>query len=915
MSTRHLDRLFNPQSIVILGASERASNLGGMVLRNLMASDYKGRLAVVNEKYDEVHGIPCYARVHHLPFVPDLAIICTPPETVPKMVDKLGKHKVRACMILTGGLSRTHSRSGRPLMYSVRDIAARYRMRVLGPNTVGYMSAHRHINATYLHMGVLPGKISYIGQSGTVAGAVVDWALHREVGFSHLVTLGDGIDVDLDDLVDYLAQDRKTQALLLHIENIPNPRRFISAVRSVSRGKPVIAIKSGRVPESQWKVHAPPPGLTQVDIIYDAVLRRAGILRVNGMDEMFDALETLSRMKPVRKHSLAVLTNGFGPGVLAVDRLASLKGELAELAPETIEALAEILPPYWTRRNPVDLNYDAGPSTYARAIEILEKDPNVSNVLVMFSPSLTEDSLQVADAVIQAAKRSYMNIFTCWMGYATVQDARQAFWEAGIPTFFTPDKAIKAFMHLVNHQKSQELLRQTPRSYVNPLVDRSRARKIVMAAFDAGRTSLTNEEARAVVANYGIRPLETRYCQTPEDVAEVVREKKGPVNIKIHYTPLQEPFLGEDRPRRLFNSTVRRVSDPDAVRKACEQLRAEGDRIFSPEAFVGYSVQDAIKDAGGIAFNIGVTRDECFGPLILCGAGGVRVNVLADRQVALPPLNLTLAEDLVSRSHMYRLLKTYSYRPEQDSHALCEALIALSQLVVDLPVIRGVEIEPLLFDQEGVVAVDMAIDLGPPMRPAIEPYPEELREWIILPRSRRKVEIRPVRPEDEPAHIEFHSKLSPESIRYRFFHYRKHLSHDDLVRMLHIDYDREMAFIAVADRGDGTEETLGVVRTWTDPDNIQCEFAVIVRDDMRGENLGWVLMRKMIEYCTERGTIEMVGTVLPDNKPMLRLAEKLGFEIRYDPEEEVMALRLPLNEPEGWQKERLAALHGETISE
>ncbi|RMF13954.1 MAG: GNAT family N-acetyltransferase, partial [Gammaproteobacteria bacterium] len=863
----------------------------------------------------EVHGIKSYARVRHLPFVPDLAIICTPPETVPKMVRKLGEHKVRACMILTGGLSRTHSRSGRPLMYSVRDIASQHRMRVLGPNTVGFMSAHKNINATYLHMGVLPGKISFIGQSGTLAGAVVDWALHREVGFSHLVTLGDGVDVDLDDLVDYLSQDRKTQALLLHVETIPNPRRFISAVRTVSRAKPVIAIKSGRTEASQWKPHKPPRGLTAVDPIYDAVLRRAGILRVNGMDEMFDALETLSRMKPVRRHSLAILSNGFGPGVLAVDRLASLEGELAELASETIEALAELLPPYWTRRNPIDLNYDAGPSTYAKAIQILEKDPNVSNVLVMFSPSLTEDSLQVADEVIKVARRSYMNIFTCWLGYATVQDARQAFWEAGIPTFFTPDKAIKAFMHLVNHQRGQELLKQTPKSYVNPWADRSVARKIVMGAYKDGRESLTNEEARQVLEVYGIRPLETVYCRTPEEVAEVAREKAHPVNIKIHYEALQEPFLGEDKAREQFKATIRRLSEPEAIIKACSHLRAEGDKHFPPESFVGYSVQDAMKEAGGIAFNIGVTRDACFGPLILCGAGGVRINVLADRQVALPPLNLALAEDAVSRSHMFRLLKNYSYQPEKDARALCEALVALSQLLVDLPVIRGVEVEPLLFDREGVVAVDMAIDLGPPVRPAIEPYPEELREWMMLPKSRRKAEIRPVRPEDEPAHIEFHSKLSPESIRYRFFHYRKHLSHDDLVRMLHIDYDREMAFIAVSDRGDGTEETLGVVRTWTDADNIQCEFAVIVRDDMRGENLGWALMRKMIDYCTERGTIEMIGTVLPDNKPMLKLAEKLGFEIRYDPEEEVMALRLPLNEPEGWQKERLAALHGEPVSE
>ncbi|MBS8239774.1 GNAT family N-acetyltransferase [Marinobacter lipolyticus] len=909
MSTRYLESLFNPSSIVVIGASERADNLGGMVLRNLLGGGYPGQLLVINQnEYDNVHGVPCVRKVSKMEFSPDLAIICTPPDTVPKMVRRLGEAGVRTAIVMTGGMSRSHSKTGQPLMYSVRDAARETGIRVLGPNTIGLMVPARSMNATYAHMGAIPGKVAFVGQSGTIASSVIDWAFARGVGFSYFLTLGDGMDIDHDDLIDYLAQDSQTRAILLHIENIPNPRRFMSAVRVASRTKPVIAVKSGRVPESEWFAHELPAGVKRSDPIYDAMLQRAGVLRVDGLGQMFDALETLTRMRPLRRESLAIIANGVGPGVLAVDRLADLGGELAQLSEQTIEALAEKLPPYWTRKNPVDLNYDASPELYAEAIRIFARDPEVANVLVMYAPSLTEDSLQIADAVVQASKGTRLNVFTCWLGQSTVMDARDEFYRAGLPSFFNPEKAVMAFMQHVRHQRVQRLLTETPESFTDHFDDRTHTRRVVMGAMRSGRMHLSNREARDVIRDYGINSIETIYCDDVEEVLEAFAVERRPVDITVIHEHACYPFRELSTGQRRFKGTLQKLNSEAAIIDGCRVLMEEYQFHFPGSGFLGFAVQRAYQHVGGIEFSVGITRDPVFGPLVVCGAAGAQINVMTDRQIALPPLNMVLARELLRRTYMYKLLKENSLKPEEDIRAVSETLVTLSQIVIDIPEIRGLEIAPLLFNENGAVAVNIAIDLDDkPGRPIIQPYPRELEEWILLPKSGRRVILRPVLAEDEPAHRAFHELQSPESIRYRFFQYRKHFSREDVAQMVQIDYDREMVFIANAPREDGEgEETLGTVRVWTDADNLQCEFAVMVHDKMKGEGLGVALMQKMIDYCRSRGTVEMVGNVLPDNRPMLQLAEHLGFEIRYNAEEEVMDLRLVLNEPEkDWQRERL----------
>ncbi|MFP3978895.1 MULTISPECIES: bifunctional acetate--CoA ligase family protein/GNAT family N-acetyltransferase [Marinobacter] len=909
MSTQYLESLFNPASIAVIGASERAGNLGGMVLRNLMSSGYPGKLLVVNQKdYDNVHGVPCVRKVSKMEFSPDLAIVCTPPQTVAKTIRRLGEAGVRTAIVMTGGMSRTHSKTGQPLMYSVRDAAKDTGIRVLGPNTIGLMVPARSLNATYAHMGALPGRVAFVGQSGTIASSVIDWAFARGVGFSYFLTLGDGMDIDHDDLIDYLAQDTQTQAILLHIEHIPNPRRFMSAVRVASRTKPVICVKSGRVPESEWMTHELPEGIRRSDPIYDAMLQRAGVLRVDGLGQMFDALETLTRMRPLRRETLAIMANGVGPGVLAVDRLADLGGELARLSEASVGALAELLPTYWTRKNPIDLNYDASPELYGKAIKILAKDPEVANVLVLYAPSLTEDSLQIADAVVQAAKGTRLNIFTCWLGQSTVMEARDEFYRAGLPSFFNPEKAIVAFMQHVRHQRLQRLLKETPESFTDHFSDHTKTRRVVMNALRSGRLHLSSKEAREVVRDYGINTIETIYCDDVEEVLEAFSIERRPVDVTVVHEQACHPFANLTVAQRRHKATVQKLSSEAAIIDACSFLMEQYQEYFPESGFLGFAMQHSYQHVGGIEFSVGITRDAQFGPLVVCGASGAHVNVMTDRQIALPPLNMVLARELLRRTYMYKLLREHSLKPETDIRAVSETLVTLSQIVIDIPEIRGLEISPLLFNDQGAVAVKVAINLSEvPGKPIIQPYPRELEEWLVLPKSGRRVIIRPALAEDEPSHREFHELQSPESIRYRFFQYRKHFSREDVAQMVQIDYDREMVFIANAPKEDGDgEETLGTVRTWTDADNLRCEFAVMVHDKMKGEGLGIALMQKMIDYCRARGTVEMVGDVLADNRPMLQLAEHLGFEIKYNVEEEVMDLRLVLNEPENeWQKERL----------
>jgi acetyltransferase len=909
VSTRYLKRFFKPRSIAVFGASEREDSMGGIVLRNLLESGYEGSLMAVNSKgYESVNGVSCYAGVAELPEMPDLAIICSPPEAVAGIVRKLGANMVKAAMILTGGLSLHQSSHARTLREDVREAARPYGIRILGPDCMGMLVPGSKMNASYSHVNILKGKVAYVGQSGLLGTAMIDWANGQEIGFSHFLTLGDGVDVDLPSIVDYLARDPWTHAILLQMDRvIGDARSFVSAIRAASRNKLVLVLKSNIVNDPTAPVsHA--PGLPNPDMVYDAALRRAGVVRVDTADELFNALETLSRMKPMRGERLALVSNGMGPNALAMDRLLKQGGQMARLSEETEALLAEILPPEARVTNPVDLNADATPQRFAEATRVLTKDPNVDAVLVIHAPTRLAPSVETATEVIDIARKTPRNVLTCWMGRYSAIAARNACNAAGITTFLTPEEAINAFMHMVDYHRNQRVMRQTPAPYQqHNRPNRDRARELLQLIKEEGRHCLRHAEATMLLNLYEIPTANTYYANDIPEVVECARQMGGSVAVKALHASNSMPFSYDDSGHQRWHDLALDLYSINEVRHATTKLAYRVSERFSSEELYGFAVQQMKRGFQSLQINVGVTRDPVFGPLLIFGVGGYTVDVLADRHIMLPPLNLALAREMVKSSRVYRIIAENSYQIERDVDHLSGMLLRLSEMLVDLPELEALEINPLLLNKRGLLAVDCSVSVAEPARLAISPYPEHLTEQITLKRSGRPATLRAIRGEDEPAHLEFYNKLSPESIRLRYFYSRGIPTHDELANWTQIDYDREMAFIVSAPRLDGQgQETLGVVRAVTDADNVRAEFAVVIRDDLQGEGLGIILMQKTIDYCRSRGTLELSGSTLATNKGMQALARKLGFRISYNAEEEVIEMRMQLNEPtEDWQIYRL----------
>ena len=841
--TRYLERFFNPGSIAVIGASERPWSLGGAVLNNLLEGGFPGTLLAVNPHGAEtVFGLPRHASIEALPQVPDLAIVCTSPARIPRVVDALGRRGVHAVMIVMGGLSAPAGPSGlrdpaaglayrllhlrldggKTLKEATWEAAQPYDMRIMGPNCFGVVVPRHRLNASYAHCTVQDGNVACIGQSGVLALALMDWARGRKLGFSCVTTLGDSLDIDVADVIEYLADDRHTRSILLHLEVPESGVRLVSALRAAARGKIVIVMKNRRAPEERVRPLPTAPALADDDIVYDAVFRRAGVLRVNRTDEFINALETLSRMRRLAGERLAILSNGIGPGLLAMDHLLGCGGQLAQLSDQTRAALAECLPLPSAMDNPVDASAAASPEQVARALEILREERNADAVLVAHVPTLIAPALSAAEAIAPVARESPKPVLTCWMGLDSALDARAALDAAGISTFDILEQAVDAFMHMVRYRRNQEQLDQTP----GP-ADRAGG-----ADFDARRAWGLVGSAR----NAGRERLE------PEESLRLLR-------------------------------------------------------------LVGFSIaaSDAAADWPALLpLAMGVTRHPVFGALVYFGTGEDAASPVAERQVGLPPLNRSLARMVVDATRTGRALAA------DGADKAAQLLVCLAQLAIEVPVIAELHITGSASATGELRVVRAACELGERRETAIRPYPSELEESITLPRSGRQVMLRPIRPEDAPAHAAFGQRLSPEAIRLRFFGPRSELTQHELAQFTHIDYAREMAFIASGVAEDGHPETLGVVRTWTDPDNVSAEFAVLVADSMRGEGLGHALLRKMIDYTQARGTLEIRGDVLSENKPMRRLARKLGFRSHFSPAAGVTVVRLLLNEPtDDWQRERL----------
>ena len=892
MPIRNLQKLFHPGSVAVVGASSREEVPGSLVMHNLLQGGFEGPIMPVNPREQAVAGVLAYPEIDALPVTPDLAVICSPLSEVADIVGKLAQRGTGAAIVMTDEPLTERELRESPSHDAALASARAFGLRILGPNGLGVMVPGLGLNATIAHATARPGHLAFISQSSAISAAVLDWAREHDIGFSHVVSLGDTADTDFGDIIDYLGSEPEVRTILLYIESIRNGRTFMSAGRGASRNKPILVIKAGRGEIGQRLAAVRSGKEVGADDVYDAAIRRAGMLRVDSFDELFAAVETLARVKSLKGERLAMLTNSCGIAVMAVDSLLLNGGRLAELTEEVAESIGSVVPRGWPRTNPVIIAGAAPPEHYATAAKALIESRDVDALMVVHAPTAMASSTEAAEAVIQAATETRGTVLTSWMGGEQVAPARRLFAEAGIPTYDTPTQAVDAFMHLVRFRRNREMLMQMPLSKpaeFTPAADA--ARLLVEDMLANGRSLIVGREAKAVLDAYAIPTAKARLAETPDAAASIAEEIGFPVAIKILSPDIahKAEIGGVD----LFLDTA------DAVKSAAENMLV-AVALKKPEAKIeGFTVERMVLRPGAQEVSIGISQDPVFGPVVTFGQGGPVAEVSSDFAVALPPLNLNLARELIFRTRVSRTLQGYGDRPPVNIGILCLTLVQVSQMIVDLPELVELEINPVFVDDSGVIAVEANLRIAPvagtPGRDlAIRPYPKDLEEDFALT-SGRKVLLRPIRPEDEPAHYEFLSKVTSEDIRFRFFGLVRNLPHTEMARLTQIDYDREMAFIATAPRTDGAGiETLGVVRTVTDLSNDTAEYAILVRSDLKGQRLGWKLLDKMIHYCRSRHTKRIVGQVLRDNKRMLELVRSMGFESHKIPDEDVMEVTLEL---------------------
>jgi acetyltransferase len=878
MTTRNFNALFRPKAIVLVGASNRPNSVGAVLVRNLQAGGFDGPIMAVNPHEAAIGSVLSYRSVADLPVTPDLAVLATPPATIPGLITELGERGCRAAIVVTAGFGEGGRAAGEALRLDMLKAAQPHLLRIVGPNCIGFMSPHAGINASFAQLAPTTGDVAFLSQSGALVTAVLDWAAGRDLGFSHIVSLGDMSDIDFGDLLDHLAQDEATRSILLYVESIKEARKFMTAARIAARAKPVIVIKSGRSQSGARAALSHTGALAGADAVYDAAFRRAGMLRVFELREIFEATETLSRNLVVRGDRLTILTNGGGAGVLAADALDARGGRLAALSPQVKAALDAVLPAAWSQANPIDIIGDASGKRYADALGVLMANPDQDAILVMNCPTGVVAPDEASTAVLGSVRKgSSPPLLTCWLGEATARIGREQFSQAGLATYETPDDAVRAFMHLVDYRRNQDLLLETPSAgvLIAPEARRS-ARALVERVLAKGRTLLSEAESKQLLAAYGIPVVETRRAKDTADAVRIAGELGGPCALKI-----ASPDITHKSDAGGVRLNLRGPAEVEAAAASILQAVAS----HAPHARIeGFSVEPMIVRPGATELIAGLIDDSVFGPVVLFGQGGTAVEILSDRALGLPPLNTVLARDMIGRTRVARLLAGYRDVPAADMAAIERVLIRLADLAVDLPELAELDINPLLADADGVLALDARVVVrvattNTDRRLAIKPYPADLEHELAL-KDGQRLRVRPIRPEDEPALVEMTRRSTPEDMRLRFFGAMRSISHRLAARLSQIDYDREMALVAIDpakdERGD---EIVGVVRLICDPDIIQGEFAAMVRSDMKGRGLGYALMQEMLAWARQRGLVRVVGEVLPENKTMLKMARELGAAV------------------------------------
>lgn len=894
MSLQHIEQLLKPRSIAVIGASNQPSRTGYVVMRNLLQGRFDGPIMPVTPHHKAVNGVLAYRSIDELPEAPDLAIICTRASRVPAIILQLGRRGTRSAIVIAAGLDTLHTAQGTNLQQQMLEIARQSGVRILGPNCLGIIVPGIGLNASCSHTSAAPGKIAFVSQSSGIFLTLLDWARRRRIGFSHFISLGDGVDVDFDEVIDYLGRDAKTQAILLYIDDIQDGRRFMSAARAASFSKPILVIKSGTNAEITALMSRCEVAELGDDAVYSAAFRRAGMLRVGDLRELMAAVETLAFSKPIAGEHLAILSNGNGPGAIAIDALLQRGGRLATLEPEIVEQLQAIIHSGGRSFNPVNVLGDALPDQYGKVLAVLLQSSRIDNLLIMHAPSGLSSPTAYAQEVIRIFtnhKGRKPNLLVNWMGEDAAAKARQLFAEAGIASFRTPEGAIGAFMHMVEYRRNQKLLSETPDSVSNEIPHHPEVVGTIISRALAGqRLHLNGEESAELLNAYGIITIPTRTAVTPEAAGEQAEVLGFPVALKI---VLPDIPLKSDVGGVVLNLTSRQEVE-DAAHASLQRVRS-----FFPEArFEGFTLQAMARRTGAHLLRIQVQTDPVFGPVILLGEAGSAQSI-DNAVVALPPLNMALARYLVIQGLAEGKIRERQWHASLDRHALCILLTRISQIIVDHPNVAGLAINPVLAIDQEMIALDVSVELAPAGTTralAIRPYPKELEEIFVL-QDGREVLLRPIRPEDETHHQAFDQALTREDRYKRYFGEKPGFSHEQMARFTQIDYAREMAFIAVENAGTGDEEILGVVHAQRDPDNTEAEFAIAVRSDNKYLGLGHRLMQKMIDYCREQGTLVLTGVTMLENGGMANLARKLGFRVRYLRDDGIIDMHLDLQSP------------------
>lgn len=876
LDRHYLTPLFEPSSVAIIGASTRPGAIGAVLIENMLAAGYRGALYAVNPRRSSIQGVPCFPGIDKVPQRIDLAVIATPPQSVPQLIADCGSAGVRAAVVITAGFSETGAEGAR-LERDLLEHARRHRVRLIGPNCLGIMRPALGLNATFARGSALPGSLGLVSQSGALCTAMLDWATPNKIGFSSVVSLGGSRDVDFGEIIDYLVNDALTEHILLYIEGVRDARRFLSSLRAAARLKPVILMKVGRHPVGSRAAVSHTGAIVGADDVFDAAIHRAGAVRVTTIGQLVAAAHALSAHVRPRGDRLAIITNGGGPGVMAADRAADLGIPLAELSAATIGSLQPALPSNWSHGNPMDLIGDADAARYRAGVAACLADDNVDGALVMLTPQAMTDPTAAADAVIEAARGQSKPVLACWMGYGSVAEGRRRLAAAGIPVFRTPEPAVEMFAHVSAFYRNQRALLQTPGPQaLRALPNIDAARMIIEAVLNDRRSILSEIESKALLAAFRLPVAKTVIVRSAHEAMLIAEELGYPVALKI------------DSPDITHKSDVGGVllglNNAEAVIEGYQKI-IDGVARVQPQARVtGIAVEPMVARRNGRELMVGVIRDPVFGPAIAFGAGGVAVEVYRDRAVALPPLNSFLVGEMIRGTRVSKLLGPFRKMPAVNMQALEEVLLRVSELVCELPWIEELDINPLIVDEDGAIIADARIIVGQhaPVRGryghmAIHPYPARLvTTW--QPPGGELVTLRPIRPEDAEIEQAFVRGLSAESRRFRFMDTLRELTPSMLVRFTQIDYDREMAFVATVQR-DGREVEVGVCRYITNPDGVTCEYAIVIADDWHRRGLGRRMMQQLIEVARRRGLEAMVGHVMASNRGMLDLCQALGFVV------------------------------------